>query len=131
MTTAQVFLARPGAGAFERKLLDTSEFDYAGAIDVDGCEEAECTDDPTPLHALEDVFAITNSYPGELHCAESYALQVVAWRHNRNRSLSVGDVVALGEGFWFCASIGWELVPPTANLIDAFMSANRHQLTGD
>ncbi|MGW0252405.1 hypothetical protein ACWDYH_37830 [Nocardia goodfellowii] len=34
------------------------------------------------------------------------------WYRARHRSLSVGDVVALGSSHYACASLGWHPVPP-------------------
>lgn len=41
------------------------------------------------------------------HPETTWALQ---WRLDRNRSLSVGDVVTVGETAWACAPLGWQRV---------------------
>ncbi len=45
------------------------------------------------------------------------------YRADRNRSLSVGDVVVLGEVAYGCASSGWEIVP-TERLVEAIGNFN-------
>jgi hypothetical protein len=127
---AHILLARPGAGAFERSIRPESEFDHAGTIEItdpftvayeDGLDDAE--PEREPLIALETIFEITNSYATEMHCAPQYLDQVRAYRGRSNRSLSVGDVVALGESLWFCASTGWDRIEFTPNLISALTSS--------
>jgi hypothetical protein len=42
--------------------------------------------------------------------------RAVAYRRNRNRSLSVGDVVAIGQRWYACARIGWaQITEPAAD----------------
>lgn len=41
------------------------------------------------------------------------------YRHNGNRSLSVGDVVAVGEVAYACESVGWKCVSLTAANVKA------------
>lgn len=117
MTIVHVLLARLGAGAFEFELTPEAEFDFAGSLHVGDLEEFR------PEIALERAFAIANSYPEEMHCDASFIDEVEAWRDNGNRSLSVGDVVALGEVFWFCDSFGWQQIVPTPNIMTAFTDA--------
>ncbi|QEN17626.1 hypothetical protein ACRDU6_00445 (plasmid) [Mycolicibacterium sp. ELW1] len=52
--------------------------------------------------ALEHIF-------DELNC-EPTASWAVGWRHAGHRSLSVGDVVVIGETAWAVASVGWNPV---------------------
>jgi hypothetical protein len=47
------------------------------------------------LAAAELVFAILNSYPEELHCPAEYAPIVAEYRKQKNRSLSVGDLLVI------------------------------------
>ena len=49
--------------------------------------------------ALEHIF-------DELNC-EPTTTWATGWRHAGHRSLSVGDVVVIGETAWAVASIGW------------------------
>lgn len=113
----QVFLAQAGAGAFERTFKPESEFAFAGRVEID--DES--------VDPFEVVFGICNSYPTEMHAPERYLDQVITYRAGRNRSLSVGDVISIGEGFYLCASTGWALIErPSTNLINAFMAANEH-----
>ena len=53
--------------------------------------------------ALEHIF-------DELNC-EPTTTWATGWRHAGHRSLSVGDVVVIGETAWAVASIGWNPVP--------------------
>lgn len=54
----------------------------------------------TAVHAaLERIF-------DELNC-EPTTSWAAGWRHAGHRSLSVGDVVVIGETAWAVASIGW------------------------
>lgn len=53
--------------------------------------------------ALEHIF-------DELNC-EPTTTWAVGWRHAGHRSLSVGDVVAIGETAWAVASVGWNPLP--------------------
>ena len=43
--------------------------------------------------------------------AEAIKLLVAEYRIRRNRSLSVGDVIQVGDKFYACASAGWDEVP--------------------
>ncbi len=63
--------------------------------------------------ATEVVFAVTNSYPGELFCEPSYADVVAEYRAARLRSLSVGDVLIIADHMgvntaWACAPAGFD-----------------------
>lgn len=53
--------------------------------------------------ALETIFE-------QLNIDEPTAPWAIKYRLARHRSLSVGDVVALGETAWACASVGWDRV---------------------
>ena len=73
--------------------------------------------------ACEVVFAVTNSYPGELFCEPTYADVVAEYRAAGLRSLSVGDVLIIGDQTgvntaWACAPAGFDQldsVPTFAN----------------
>ncbi|MFD3707430.1 hypothetical protein ACFWUP_30210 [Nocardia sp. NPDC058658] len=57
--------------------------------------------------SLERIFAALNGHPepdDEHHTTRWYAA--------RNRSLSVGDIVALDTRYYACASTGWQRVDP-------------------
>jgi hypothetical protein len=63
--------------------------------------------------AAEVVFAVTNSYPGELFCEPSYADVVAEYRAAGLRSLSVGDVLIIADHTgvktaWACAPAGFD-----------------------
>lgn len=64
--------------------------------------------DGDPKAMAELAWAITNSYPSELHCPQEYLPQVIRYRVLRLRSLSVGDVVIVGEMALAVASGGYE-----------------------
>lgn len=63
--------------------------------------------DGVPVAVLEKVFEQLN-VGGDLVPAEEWT---VAYRAAGNRSLSVGDVVVVGESAFACASVGWEPLP--------------------
>ena len=48
--------------------------------------------------AAEEMFDLTNNPYRQAERLEKYG---------RGRSLSVGDIVAVGDGSWLCASVGW------------------------
>ncbi|WP_435593567.1 hypothetical protein [Nocardia sp. bgisy118] len=56
---------------------------------------------------LERVFAAFNDQP--VHPEDQ--LHADAWAAERLRSLSVGDVVALDDRYYACASVGWMSIP--------------------
>jgi len=63
--------------------------------------------------AAEVVFAVANSYPGELFCEPAYAGVVAAYRAAGLRSLSVGDVLIIADHTgvktaWACAPAGFD-----------------------
>ena len=68
---------------------------------------------------LETVFDICNSsgpfthqgveYPAELHCPARYEEDVKAYRAAGNRSLSVGDLVQIGEATFSVERFGFKL----------------------
>ncbi len=77
-----------------------------------------------PTAAAEVVFAIANSYPGELVCDPRYAEEVAAYRAAGLRSLSVGDVVVVrddagDETSWACLPTGWTRLPATPAFTNA------------
>ncbi|WP_141810591.1 hypothetical protein [Nocardia bhagyanarayanae] len=56
---------------------------------------------------LERVFAAFNDHP--VHPDDQHHAD--AWTAKRLRSLSVGDVVALNDRYYACASVGWMSIP--------------------
>lgn len=64
----------------------------------------------------DEVYAILNSYPGEMHCADTETNRaiVAAYRGRRLRSLSVGDTITLDRDgathTYRVASFGWDEV---------------------
>ena len=63
--------------------------------------------------ACEVVFAVANSYPGELFCDATYADIVAEYRAAGLRSLSVGDVLIIADDTgvktaWACAPAGFD-----------------------
>ncbi|MFF0532848.1 hypothetical protein ACFYT3_31300 [Nocardia amikacinitolerans] len=56
---------------------------------------------------LERVFAAFNDHP--VHPSDQPHAE--AWIAKRLRSLSVGDVVALDDRYYACASVGWTSIP--------------------
>ena len=85
--------------------------DYGPPIQLD----IDSTGDP--MADCEVVYAICNSHEGELHCDSKYADQVELYRVNRTRSLSVGDLVAIGEATFAVAGCGFELA---VGFVDTF-----------
>jgi hypothetical protein len=87
-----------------------------GYRDGDQLAEVHAFDLPTterdPFAIAEAVYAITNSYPEELHSAASRHPELVAgYRARKVRSLSKGDVVVLADEIGLAvASIGFERV---------------------
>lgn len=63
-----------------------------------------------PLADCETVFAICNSYPEEMHCPDRFQSIVADYRAERNRSLSVGDIVQIGEAAFSVDSFGFSPV---------------------
>jgi hypothetical protein len=62
-----------------------------------------------PVRDCDVVYAICNSYPDEMFCAAEFHPQVEAYRAGRNRSLSVGDLIRIGEATWAVGRFGFEL----------------------
>ncbi len=60
------------------------------------------------LAACETVYAILNSYPDEMFCAEKYRASVEAFRKQGRRSMSVGDVLDVDGVRYECAKVGFE-----------------------
>lgn len=60
--------------------------------------------DGKPIKALEEVFCNLNAHDGSGPLPD----WAVAYFDNGNRSLSVGDVVVIGETAWRCAPFGWD-----------------------
>jgi len=63
------------------------------------------------LEIAETVYAITNSYPQEMHCSEKYREVVKAYRALELRSLSVGDVVEIDKVRLIVADFGFKEIP--------------------
>lgn len=72
--------------------------------------EFELPDDSERDHTkvLEHIFEQLN-VGGELVPAEPWTVE---YREGLNPSLSVGDVVILGDKPWYCARFGWEPLDP-------------------
>jgi hypothetical protein len=89
-----------------------AEFSFEAPVVVDSLDSA--------LMACEIAFAVLNSspagvhegysYPAELHCDAKYLPVVEAYRAAKNRSLSVGDLVIIGETAFRCESMGFKAV---------------------
>jgi hypothetical protein len=58
-----------------------------------------CVDADGPHGAAEAAWAVCNSYPEEMFCGSRYAPVVDRYRADRNRSMAVGDVVAVTDHF--------------------------------
>jgi hypothetical protein len=62
--------------------------------------------------ACEVAFAVCNSYPDELHCPNVFIDAVERYRNDKNRSLSVGDIVRIYDGLtwvlYSCERAGWK-----------------------
>jgi hypothetical protein len=63
------------------------------------------------LAVAEMVYAITNSYPEEMHCPEKYREVVKTYRASKLRSLSVGDVVEVDGVRLIVAFFGFKEIP--------------------
>ena len=106
----KVYLAQSMRDAYDGFSTDLA-YDAAGMFEISSKNDA--------IEDLEQVFAICNSdmggvfdgveYPPMLHCDGGYLDVVDNYRAAGCRSLSVGDVVEIGEAAWYCASFGWEL----------------------
>lgn len=81
----------------------------AAVFDVDDAAVTARTADGVPMAALELIFRELNLEP-TVDWSERY-------RADGHRSLSVGDVVVLGETAWAVASCGWNPVSLTAKQI--------------
>jgi len=90
MTTTTVFLRSWDDDNFTK----AAEFDQPTGLITDLM-------DGKPIRALEDVFC-------QLNIDEPTAPWAIDYRANRNRSLSVNDVVVIGETAWRCAPFGWQ-----------------------
>jgi hypothetical protein len=103
--TAKVYL-NEGQDWFQPFNPDTAKLRLAASFDF----QPNCKD---PLPDLNDIFEQLN-VGGEDFCpAEPYTLD---YRRAGNRSLSVGDVVVLGETAWAVARFGWDIIP-TSDLV--------------
>lgn len=69
-----------------------------------------------PVHALEHVFQQLNGV-----VPAAYYGWTMQYRHNGNRSLSVGDVVVVGETAFAVEDDGWLRIT-TDQLLDAILS---------
>lgn len=68
-----------------------------------------------PTAMCEDAFRIFNVDPE--HLAEEERALATQYRAHQVRSLSMGDVVVIGETAWACARFGWENVSLTSSQI--------------
>lgn len=92
--TAKVYLNESRDSFFGFNRESPAELKLAAVFGMD-------TDDAE--RALETVFTELNTDCPTQPWAREY-------RADRNRSLSVGDVVVLGETAWACASAGWDRI---------------------
>ncbi len=81
-------LLRSNATEIAQKALKEGLYTESNLFEVDG-DSAD---------AAEDAFDLTNNPSRQEEREEKYG---------RGRSLSVGDVVVVGEEQWLCASMGW------------------------
>ena len=81
-------LLRSNATEIAQKALKEGLYTESALFEVDG-DSAD---------AAEDAFDLTNNPSRQEEREEKYG---------RGRSLSVGDVVVVGEEQWLCASMGW------------------------
>jgi hypothetical protein len=109
--------------------------DLASAYDTDGpgtgLREVFSCDEPDPaadssgtenvpegvhLAILERMFFLFNV--GDDPAFGTPDPRAVAYRRQRLRSLSMGDVVALDDVFYACASVGWKRLDPPPEIVD-------------
>ncbi|GAB4973145.1 hypothetical protein MAHJHV61_39770 [Mycobacterium avium subsp. hominissuis] len=67
-------------------------------------------DDGVLSQSADGVASALHTIFRELNIDDPTAWWAVRYREDRHRSLSVGDVVVLGETAWAVASVGWEQV---------------------
>lgn len=94
---------------------DPRTAELSKAIDFDTVISDSLPYDQAITRTLELVFHQLNVDDPDREWAQLY-------RRNRHRSLSVGDVVTLGETAWSVASVGWEPVS-TSDLTGAITRA--------
>jgi hypothetical protein len=62
----------------------------------------------SPAGACEVAYAVTNSYPAELHCERKYLDVVRTYREiGHFRSVTVGDIFVVNDEWFFCAHFGF------------------------
>ena len=105
LITAKVYL-NEGTDFFNNFNVDTAQLRLAATFDID-----PSGDPKTDLH---DIYEQLN-VGGDMVPAEEYTDR---YRAAGNRSLSVGDVVILGEIGWTVAQYGWDTIS-TADLVKA------------
>jgi hypothetical protein len=71
----------------------------------DALHEALSMEMDMPEH--RDIALVLESIFMQLNIDEPTEQYAIDYRARRNRSLSVGDVVVIGETAWTCASVGW------------------------
>jgi len=116
MTTTKIYLneGQDHFFGFHNEFADAPALRLAATFELPAALVTQLTSGQ-PITALETVFEQLNiggepGYPAEPWTTE--------YRSHRNRSLSTGDVVVLGENAYAVASFGWDHVP-TADLLTA------------
>jgi hypothetical protein len=117
MTKTQVFL-NVGTDPFRPFDVATAVLVKAAEFDLSPLITSAVTNGQ-PLRALELVFEELNIGDGSNY---DWTAQ---YRANGNRSLSVGDVVVVGETAWAVGSFGWDRVYTDA-LIEAIKTPINH-----
>ena len=69
------------------------------------------------LPACGDIHRLLEIVFHQLNIDEPKALWAIEYRRRRNRSLSVGDVVTVGEQAWAVDSVGWTSVSIEAHQV--------------
>jgi hypothetical protein len=87
------FVPKDEAAPMARKALAERQYKPVAVIDV--------PDTMTPTDAAEEVFDLTNNPNRQEERVEKYGVL---------RSLSVGDIVKVGDTHVLCCSVGWQVI---------------------
>lgn len=117
MTTLQVLFPQ-GEDARDFLFRDWSCEDETRALAPRLTTVMEVEIDDVLPQALEEVFAIGNSYPGEMVCAKAHSRVVKEWRDRGLRSFSVGDVVGVEGRYYICGAVGFKEID-VAHLVES------------